>query len=696
MFELSILRRYLLPKRKRMSLALIALMSVFVISLVVWLLILFLSITEGIEKNWLGRLTSLNAPVRITPTEEYYRSYYHLIDEHSYAAGYEKKTFHEKLTSKITDPYDENIDSELPLYIPKPVKGPKGGILDLAKEVKYSLASIPQDVTKIQSHDYQMAGALLRLTLARPSVDRPHSIVPSLNVLTQAAYVNSIPLNKGPLHSLITKPSTADINHLIYLANIDRNETATDIAVDNKEKLANKTLAERLLPILNNLSIKAFETKSRFSLPAEVITDPIVAFAKKRRGEIFYFMIPEKVDEKLADDSLTKGVLKRINGNLIFLENGGSEELSVDVTAPILLREKVPFTGQIDHLSLLDSVLLTDILISVKIPLQGQIFETVVPWHELTIADTHIENEFSRPPETAPPWAYFVDGTLVLKEGGVLLPINFKEQGCLIGDDGYFSFGKTSPLMVSEQRQKVYTSGFYDPGVISTGARYILTSREVVNSITSKEESLVIDPLVANGFQVWFDDTLKASEVTAYLREDFKEKGIDTFFAVTPFYEYDFAKDLIGQFQSDRDLFMLIGVIILLVAVCNIITLLLLLVHDKKTEIGIFLSLGASKTKISTIFALAGIILGGLSTLIGSALAYFTLRNIDGLIGILNMLEGKDVFNAAFYGSKLPSEFSMAAFMFIVIAAPLLSLGAGLIPAIKACKLRPSQILRSE
>lgn len=679
-----------------MSLALIALMSVFVISLVVWLLILFLSITEGIEKNWLGRLTSLNAPVRINPTEEYYRSYYHLIDEHSYAASYEKKTFHEKLTSKITDPYDENIDSELPLYIPKPVKGPKGGILDLAKEVKYSLDSIPTDITEIQSHDYQMAGALLRLTLARAPIDRPHSIVPSLNVLTQAAYVNSIPMSKGPLHSLIIKPSTEDINHLIYLANIDRNESASEITESEGQNPSSSTLAERLMPILHNISIKAFETKSRFSLPAEVISDPIVAFAKKIRGEIYYFMVPSKVDEKAPSDDLIKGVLKRINGNLIFLENGGTEELSVDVTAPVLLSSKLKFTGQIDHLSLLEAALLTDILIAAKIPLQGQVFETVVPWHELTIADTHIENQFSRPPEISPPWAYFVDDTLVLKEDGVLLPINFKEQGCLVGDDGYFSFGKTSPLMVSEQRKKIYTSGFYDPGVISTGARYILTSRDVVNSITSKEESLVIDPLIAGGFQVWFDDTLKASEVTAFLREDFKSKGIDSFFTITPFYEYEFARDLIGQFQSDRDLFMLIGVIILLVAICNIITLLLLLVHDKKTEIGIFLSLGASKMKISTIFALAGIILGGLSTLIGSALAYFTLKNIDGLIGILNMLEGKDVFNAAFYGSTLPSEFSITAFVFIAIAAPALSLGAGLIPAIKACRMRPSQILRSE
>lgn len=684
----------MLPQRKRLSLTLIALMSVFVISLVVWLLVVFLSVTEGIEKNWLGRLTSLNAPVRITPTEEYYRSYYHLVDEHSYASRYEKKNFHEKLTAVITDPYDSSIDSELPLYIPKPKLSDKGGVLDLAKEVKKSLDSVPSEVSSINYHDYQMAGALLRLTLARPPIDQPYSLTPALSFLTQAAYVNSIPMDKGPLHELISKPTADDVNHLIYLANTGRISSVEDIP--EEMEFSQDDLSTRLLPILHNIHIESFETKSRFSLPQDVISEPIVAYAKKSRGEVFYYMIPPSVDAVFEEDGFVKGVIKKFDDHLIFIENGQTDAIRVDITAPLLLTKALAFSGEIDHLSLLESATLNDVLISAIIPLQGKSFNAVLPWQEVKVKEVCIENQFSRPPEVAPPWAYFVENKLVLKENGVLLPAHFKEQGCFIGDDGYFSFGKTSPLMVSEQRKRIYTSGFYDPGVISTGARYILTSRDVISSISTKEESLVIDPLLANGFQVWFDDTMKASDVTTHLRKDFADRGISEYFTVTPFYEYDFAKDLIGQFKSDRDLFMLIGVIILLVAVCNIITLLLLLVHDKKMEIGIFLSLGASKLKISSIFALAGVLLGGISTVIGSLLAWVTLKNIDSLVWLLNTIEGRDAFNAAFYGSKLPNDFSMLAFTFIAIAAPLLSLGAGLIPAIKACRLRPSQILRHE
>jgi lipoprotein-releasing system permease protein len=65
-------------------------------------------------------------------------------------------------------------------------------------------------------------------------------------------------------------------------------------------------------------------------------------------------------------------------------------------------------------------------------------------------------------------------------------------------------------------------------------------------------------------------------------------------------------------------------------------------------------------------------------------------------VQILSFIQGRDAFNTAFFGTSLPDELSHHAVLFILIATPLLSLLAGLVPAIKACRLRPSAILRSE
>ena len=49
-------------------------------------------------------LVALNAPVRMTPPEAYYQSYYYLIDSVSVDSDYSSKTIAEKLESSLTDP----------------------------------------------------------------------------------------------------------------------------------------------------------------------------------------------------------------------------------------------------------------------------------------------------------------------------------------------------------------------------------------------------------------------------------------------------------------------------------------------------------------------------------------------------------------------------------------------------------------
>ena len=86
---------------------------------------------------------------------------------------------------------------------------------------------------------------------------------------------------------------------------------------------------------------------------------------------------------------------------------------------------------------------------------------------------------------------------------------------------------------------------------------------------------------------------------------------------------------MLQQFQSDKYLFTLVGIIILLVACCNIISLLALLVNDKKKEIGILQAMGASKKSIALIFGTCGVAMGIVSSLIGTMRAIATLHYLD-------------------------------------------------------------------
>ena len=120
------------------------------------------------------------------------------------------------------------------------------------------------------------------------------------------------------------------------------------------------------------------------------------------------------------------------------------------------------------------------------------------------------------------------------------------------------------------------------------------------------------------------------------------------------------------------------------------------MVNDKKKENGILLSMGASSKSIAIIFGFCGVLMGTIGCAIGCISAYLTLLNIDSVVSLLSKMQGHDAFSAAFYGTSLPSTLSPNAAVFVMIATPILALTAGLIPAIKACRLKPASILRSQ
>jgi lipoprotein-releasing system permease protein len=506
MFELSVAKKYLIPQKKQLSNALIAVMSVTVISLVVWLVLVFLSVTDGMERTWLHKLTSLNAPLRVTPSEHYYSSYYYQVDGFSQKSNFNYKTIGEKAQSEVSDPYAVDEDGELPGYLPKPDLI-HGKLRDPVKEAYRILGEVREKYKDVVFQDFELSGALLRLNLSRGTRNENPSF------LTQVSYLSTFSDQSPYLQSLIVPPSSNDLEHL------------------------------------------------------------------QRQG----YPPPNK----------------------------------------------------------------------------------------------------GLPPDRD-----------VRK--GIMLSKNFQDSGVLLGDNGYLAYQAASMASVQEQRIPVYVAGFYDPGVMSVGNKCLLVPSSITQTINASSNSYAFDKTLSNGILVWFKDLTKAELMQEELRKRFQEAGIAPYWKVTSFREYDFAKDLLEQFQSDKYLFTLLASIILLVACCNIISLLVLLVNDKKREIGILQAMGASSKSIMLIFGTCGFTLGITSCLIGIGAAFLTMRHIDVIVQVLSFLQGHEAFNAAFYGKSLPTELSSDALIFVLIATPLLALGAGLVPAIKACRLKPSAILRSE
>ena len=115
----------------------------------------------------------------------------------------------------------------------------------------------------------------------------------------------------------------------------------------------------------------------------------------------------------------------------------------------------------------------------------------------------------------------------------------------------------------------------------------------------------------------------------------------------------------------------IIGLLLLLivaVAAFNIISTLVMVVNDKRGDIAILRTLGATPGQIMAIFMVQGTVIGVFGTLIGAAVGIFAALNVSSAISALEGLIGHKFLNAdVYFIDYLPSQL-MAEDVFLVCA----------------------------
>ncbi|BAE81253.1 ABC transporter [Chlamydia felis Fe/C-56] len=500
--ELLIAFKYLIPRKKRLSSAIVSIFSIGIISLVTWLSIVFISVIYGLEQRWIHDLSQLHSPVKILPSSIYYDSYYYQIDRHADLSQYTTKTIGEKLCSSCTNPYDPNSDYSLPDNFPMP--------------------------------DNTSGGEL-----------------------------------RDPV----------------------------------------KIAFEKLSPYLEQNQAQLLEFEEG----------------------VGYVQM-----DRIANPNTSE-----------------SRTFSQFIAYPSDLAYK----------------------------------DRVLPY-EQTDYSSEILNPFNRSPEG---WEKdFVRLKDTYGGSSIILPVNYRDIGYRVGDKGSLSI--FSPETQKEIKHPVYVIGFYNPGLSPLGSKIVFIDMDLASQIRSESTGLGM----LNGLHVFFKNTKQIIPIKNQIEALLSQSGIHQYWEVSSLYDYQYFKPILDQLRSDQVLFLLVSIIILIVACSNVVTMSILLVNNKKKEIGILKAMGTSSRSLKMIFGFCGAFSGSIGVILGTAFAILTMKNLSVITRGLSYLQGREAFNSTFFGQGLPQELHVPTIFILGLGTLILATISGALPARKVAKMHVSNILKAE
>lgn len=245
--------------------------------------------------------------------------------------------------------------------------------------------------------------------------------------------------------------------------------------------------------------------------------------------------------------------------------------------------------------------------------------------------------------------------------------------GIQVGDTAEIISANASLSSLTPVKRSVRIAGIFRAGLFEYDSSWIYLSLDTVSKFS---QTLDAAPVIS----VQLSDIYAAKQVAANILA-----ALGPSYATVDWEEAN--RPLFNALALERRMGAVVIALIILIASLNITTTLILVVVDRRHDIGVLRTLGATSRGIMTIFMIEGAIIGAIGAIAGV------------LLGALACLVGNryqlvslpaDVYsitNVPFHTQ--PSDIVIAA-----IVAFVLSLAATIYPARAATRVRPGEILR--
>ena len=151
----------------------------------------------------------------------------------------------------------------------------------------------------------------------------------------------------------------------------------------------------------------------------------------------------------------------------------------------------------------------------------------------------------------------------------------------------------------------------------------------------------------------------------------------------------DLNRNLFTWMKLEKAVMFVILALIVLVAAFNIVSTLFMVVLEKRRDIGVLKSLGATRALVLQVFVFVGLLIGGLGTAAGAVLGGAT-------IAVLRRYPFVKLPGDVYFIERLPVRPEAGDFIAVILAALVLCLAAALYPAWRASRLDPVDAIRRQ
>lgn len=149
--------------------------------------------------------------------------------------------------------------------------------------------------------------------------------------------------------------------------------------------------------------------------------------------------------------------------------------------------------------------------------------------------------------------------------------------------------------------------------------------------------------------------------------------------------------------QVERNVMFIILSFIILVAVFNIVSTMIMMVKNKTRDVAILRTMGVTSGSILRIFFIVGSCIGVLGTMLGTLLGLSIAYNVQSIMDFIEKWTGLSLWEGEIrFLSEVPSIVEPREIMIVVGMALILSFLATLLPAWRAAKLDPVKSMRYE